>query len=185
MILLLIPRFAKGRRGSGGFLTFGAMEKSPYKAYYGSPGGLMEICASNMGITSVTFVKNKSGKIHSSDLTSDCINQLDQYFCKKAKTFSLPLDLQGTDFQKRVWNELLNIPFGKTISYLQLAGKLGDKKSIRAVGGANGKNPVAIIVPCHRVIGANGNLVGYAGGLDKKKLLLRHEGVLIQKELFV
>lgn len=94
------------------------------------------------------------------------------------------MDLQGTDFQKRVWNELLKIPYGKTISYMQLAINLGDKKSIRAAGTANGKNPVAIIVPCHRVIGSNGDLVGYGGGLDKKKWLLEHEGVWMHKELF-
>jgi len=93
--------------------------------------------------------------------------------------------LHGTEFQKKVWNELLNIPFGKTISYLQLAKELGDVKLIRAVGGANGKNPVSIIVPCHRVIGSDGTLIGYGGGLDKKKWLLEFEGVLVQKELFV
>ena len=119
------------------------------------------------------------------EILEDCIKQLDEYFQSKRKIFSIPLELHGTEFQKKVWNELLNIPFGKTISYLQLAKELGDVKLIRAVGGANGKNPVSIIVPCHRVIGSDGTLIGYGGGLDKKKWLLEFEGVLVQKELFV
>lgn len=161
------------------------MESSIYTTYYNSPCGPLEICAGNAGITSVYFVSKKSKKIYPNNILLDCVKQLDEYFKKKRKMFSVPLDLQGTEFQKRVWNELLNIPFGKTISYLQLAIRLGDKKIIRAVGGANGRNPVSVIVPCHRVIGANGDLVGYGGGLDKKKWLLEHEGVLIQQELFL
>ncbi|RPI61177.1 MAG: methylated-DNA--[protein]-cysteine S-methyltransferase, partial [Ignavibacteriales bacterium] len=97
--------------------------------------------------------------------------------------FDVPLDIEGTDFQKRVWNELRNIPYGKTISYKTLSEKLGDVKAIRAVGKANGQNPIAIIIPCHRVIGANGSLVGYAGGLDIKEKLLHLEGAL-NPELF-
>jgi methylated-DNA-[protein]-cysteine S-methyltransferase len=161
------------------------MEDSFYKTYYNSPCGLIELSASDTGITSLYFVKKKSSRSDKRKHFTDCMLQLDEYFNKKRKTFSLPLDLQGTDFQKRVWNELLNIPFGKTISYMQLAINLGDKKCIRAAGTANGRNPVSIIVPCHRVIGSNGDLVGYGGGLDKKKWLLELEGVLIQKELFV
>src|ERR1035437_2640807 len=160
------------------------MEDPLYKTYYNSPCGLIELSANDSGITSLYFVKKRSSRSDKSKHLAECIRQLDQYFDKKRKTFSLSLDLQGTDFQKRVWNELLNIPFGKTISYMQLAINLGDKKCIRAAGTANGRNPVSIIVPCHRVIGSNGNLVGYGGGLDKKKWLLEFEGVLIQKELF-
>ena len=161
------------------------MEDSLYKAYYNSPCGLLEVCANEVGITSILFVKKKQGKEKSNGLVADCILELEEYFNKKRKTFSVPLDLIGTDFQKRVWNELLNIPFGKTISYMQMAINLGDKKCIRAAGTANGRNPVSIIVPCHRVIGSNGDLVGYGGGMDKKKFLLELEGALVQKELFV
>jgi methylated-DNA-[protein]-cysteine S-methyltransferase len=109
--------------------------------------------------------------------------QLNEYFAGTRKEFDVPLDIEGTDFQKKVWNELQKIPYGKTISYKTLSEKLGDVKAIRAVGKANGQNPVAIIIPCHRVIGANGNLVGYAGGLDIKEKLLHLEGAL-NPELF-
>lgn len=155
-----------------------------YKTYYESPAGLVEIEASDLGVASVLFVKKRSGTSKNNEHTTACFNQLNEYFNKDRKTFSVKLDLQGTDFQKRVWKELLDIPYGKTISYMQMAINLGDKKCIRAAGTANGRNPVSIIVPCHRVIGANGDLVGYGGGLDKKKFLLEHEGVLIQQELF-
>jgi methylated-DNA-[protein]-cysteine S-methyltransferase len=100
---------------------------------------------------------------------------MDEYFNGNRKTFDLPLDLQGTDFQKKVWLELQKIPFGKTISYKELSLRLGDIKAIRAVAAANGANPVSIIVPCHRVIGSNGSLTGYAGGLWRKQWLLDHE----------
>ena len=160
------------------------MEEPLFVTYLESPCGLLELGASEKGIASVLFVNKKRWKENSAGLLSDCVIQLDEYFSKKRKTFSVPLDLQGTDFQKRVWTELLKISFGKTISYMQLAINLGDKKCIRAAGTANGRNPVSIIVPCHRVIGSNGDLVGYGGGLDKKKWLLEHEGVLVQKELF-
>ena len=160
------------------------MEELLYKTYYESPAGLIEIMANDTGVTSILFVRKRAGRSQNNEHTTECARQLHDYFNKERKTFSIPLDLQGTDFQKRVWNELLNIPFGKTISYLQLATILGDKKSIRAVGGANGRNPVSIIIPCHRVIGSNGDMVGYGGGLDKKKFLLELEGVLVQQELF-
>ena len=160
------------------------MEDFLFKTYYESPAGLIEILASGQGVTFILFVKKRSGRSKNNEHTTACFNQLNEYFNKDRKAFSVELDLLGTDFQKRVWNELMNIPFGKTISYLQMAINLGDKKCIRAAGTANGRNPVSIIVPCHRVIGSNGDLVGYGGGLDKKKALLEHEGVLIQKELF-
>ncbi len=110
-------------------------------------------------------------------------NQLKEYFAGTRKEFDVTLDIEGTDFQKRVWNELRNIPYGKTVSYKTLSEKLGDVKAIRAVGKANGQNPIAIIIPCHRVIGANGSLVGYAGGLAIKEKLLHLEGAL-NPELF-
>ena len=160
-------------------------EKELTFTYFKSPLGMIELSATENGISSLYFVSEAKQKSAQNKILSDCVKQLEEYFENKRKEFSIPLDMQGTDFQKKVWNELLNIPFGKTISYLQLAKRLGDEKSIRAVGGANGKNPVSIIVPCHRVIGSDGTLVGYGGGLDKKKLLLELEGALKQKELFV
>src|SRR5574338_137480 len=110
-------------------------------------------------------------------------NQLREYFSGIRKHFNVPLDIEGSEFQKKIWNELQNIPYGKTISYKSLSEKLGDVKAIRAVGKANGQNPVAIIIPCHRVIGADGSLVGYAGGLAIKEKLLHLEGAL-NPELF-
>lgn len=104
-----------------------------------------------------------------------CKMQLEEYFQGSREQFELPLSPKGTPFQKKVWSELQRIPFGQTISYLELARRLGDPKVIRASGSANGKNPIAILIPCHRVIGSNGNLVGYAGGLENKKWLLDFE----------
>lgn len=103
--------------------------------------------------------------------------QLDAYFAGELEAFDLPLALHGTPFQLRVWEELARIPFAETISYKELALRLGDRKLVRAVGLANGRNPVSIVVPCHRVIGADGSLVGYGGGLDRKRWLLDHEAV--------
>jgi len=107
------------------------------------------------------------------------IEQLREYFDGKRRVFDLPLAPVGTAFQQRVWTALLEIPFGVTTRYGELATRLGDAKASRAVGLANGRNPISIVVPCHRVIGANGNLTGYAGGLERKEWLLRHEGALL------
>lgn len=112
------------------------------------------------------------------------ILQLNQYFARERESFDLPLLLVGTDFQKKVWNALSTIPYGKTISYLQLSEKLGNTQAIRAVASANGANAISIIIPCHRVIGANGKLVGYAGGLKAKKGLLELENKIQQQTLF-
>ncbi len=114
----------------------------------------------------------------------DCARQLEEYFAKKRTAFDLPLDLQGTDFQKKVWSELLKIPYGKTVSYLDIALAIGDKNATRAVGMANNKNPIAIVVPCHRVIGKNGSMVGYASGVNRKKQLLDLEQPFVQGSLF-
>lgn len=120
-----------------------------------------------------------STKLHSDDpYLFGVFNQLREYLAGERKTFEVPLDLEGTDFQKKVWLELQKIPYGKTITYKALSEKLDDAKAIRAVGKANGQNPVAIIIPCHRVIGADGGLVGYAYGIDIKEKLLQLEGVL-------
>ena len=111
--------------------------------------------------------------------------QLDAYFAGELEDFDLPLALHGTDFQLRVWDELARIPFAETISYKELALRLGDPKLVRAVGLANGRNPVSIIIPCHRVIGADGSLVGYGGGLERKRWLLDHEAVASGRRLAV
>ena len=154
-------------------------------AYYLSPVGELEIESDGNKIIATRFLKDSKQAEFSTPAIQQCIEELDEYFYKGRKFFSVELDLRGTDFQKKVWNALLNIPFGKTASYSDLAIAIGDLKSVRAVGLANGQNPIPIIVPCHRVIGKDGNLVGYGGGLDKKEWLLRHEGVMSkQTELF-
>ncbi|MDT0555511.1 methylated-DNA--[protein]-cysteine S-methyltransferase [Patiriisocius hiemis] len=112
------------------------------------------------------------------------IAQLKEYFEGTRKTFSIPLAPKGTYFQKKVWEKLEKIPFGKTASYQEMANQLGDPKVIRAAASANGKNPIAVIIPCHRVIGSDGSLTGYAGGLHRKKWLLEHESPVKQQSLF-
>ena len=143
--------------------------------YFHSPIGLIRIETSEKGICSLVFTDEIEMESDSPEMESLFIKQLDEYFSRKRKSFDLPLDLKGTEFQKKVWNELLRIPFGKTVTYKDLSLKLGNLKAIRAVGAANGSNPVSIIVPCHRVIGSDGSLTGYAGGLWRKKWLLEHE----------
>lgn len=118
------------------------------------------------------------------EVLEEAVNQLQAYFDGNLNAFTFTLNPKGTDFQKKVWTELVNIPFGKTTSYQELSIKLGDVKAIRAVASANGKNPLWIVVPCHRVIGSDGSLTGYAGGLWRKKWLLEHETPPIQQSLF-
>lgn len=149
--------------------------------YFASPLGDILVLASEKGITHVLFSNAAREEEIPNDITTQCIRELDEYFFKGRKFFDIELDVHGTDFQKRVWSELTAIPFGKTISYEELAIRIGDIKAIRAVGVANSQNPVAIIVPCHRVIGKNGDLTGYAGGLDNKEWLLYHEGSLLKQ----
>ncbi|MEZ4881989.1 MAG: methylated-DNA--[protein]-cysteine S-methyltransferase, partial [Flavobacteriaceae bacterium] len=115
---------------------------------------------------------------------NDAVLQLQEYFEGNRKEFNLKLSPKGTDFQKRVWQQLQQIPFGKTTSYQQMANTLGDPKVIRAAASANGKNPISIIIPCHRVIGSDGSLTGYAGGLHRKKWLLEFESPSAQQSLF-
>lgn len=144
---------------------------------YYSPLGLIKIAATNDGINSILFWGEGDDDFEqqTNNHIDSCIQQLDEYFNSQRRAFDLKLNFEGTEFQKRVWNELLNIPFGKTTNYLQLAKNLGDPKCIRAAASANGKNPFAIVVPCHRVIGSDNTLVGYAGGLMRKQWLLNHE----------
>ncbi|HEX2865765.1 MAG TPA: methylated-DNA--[protein]-cysteine S-methyltransferase [Ignavibacteriales bacterium] len=154
------------------------------EAYYISPFGALKLECSDEALLRIDFIeegKYASGSSH--PVLKEVILQLDEYFTGKRENFELKLEPHGTDFQKRVWNELLKIPFGRTITYLELARRLGDEKVIRAAGTANGKNPIPIIIPCHRVIGSNGKLTGYAGGLHIKEWLLRHEGSLMDLAL--
>lgn len=145
-------------------------------AYYSSPIGILKISGTEENIISVHFLdSNPEQDYQLFPLLENCIMQLDEYFHYKRQKFHLPLMPQGTSFQKQVWERLAAIPYGTTRSYLQIASQLGNPKAIRAVGGANGKNPIAIIIPCHRVIGTNGKLVGYGGGLWRKEWLLKHE----------
>lgn len=149
-----------------------------------SPLGLISITTNGTHIASVVFVddeKEPTKRPHD-PLLLECIGQFGAYFSGRLIKFDLPLAPEGTAFQKRVWTELQTIPFGSTASYGELALRLGDAKLTRAVGTANGSNPVAIIIPCHRIIGADGSLTGYAGGLWRKQWLLRHESG--QGELF-
>jgi methylated-DNA-[protein]-cysteine S-methyltransferase len=152
--------------------------------YYQSPLSLIEVQATEGGVRAVSFVENREFDEIKNEYNQLTIKQLDEYFNKKRLIFDLPFDFEGTDFQVRVWQELLKIPFGKTKSYMDVSKALGDVKAIRAVGMANGRNKIAIIVPCHRVIGSDGSLTGYAGGLDKKKWLLDFEIPKTQGELF-
>ncbi len=148
-----------------------------YSDYMNTPIGVIEIQASPRGITQVVFSASETHVVHPSELTNQCKQQLKEYFSGKRKVFDLPLDQQGTLFQKSIWACLLQIPFGQTVAYRDIADKVNNRKAVRAVGAANGKNLIGIIVPCHRVIGGNGTLTGYAGGLDRKAWLLEHERI--------
>jgi methylated-DNA-[protein]-cysteine S-methyltransferase len=150
-------------------------------AYYDSPVGTLAIESDDDKIIATCFLKDSREKESMTPVIRECMDQFEEYFYSGRKFFSVPLDLRGTGFQLRVWDALLEIPFGKTVAYSDIASKLGDIKSIRAVGTANGQNPIPIIVPCHRVIGKDGSLVGYGGGLDKKQWLLQHEGAMIRQ----
>ena len=145
-----------------------------FTQYIHSPLGPVKISASANGITEICFIDNIAPATPSA-LTKQAAQQLDDYFNAKLTQFNLPLDATGTAFQHQVWQALCRVPFGTTCSYAAIASDINNVKAVRAVGAANGRNPIAIVVPCHRVIGANGTLTGYAGGLDKKAWLLKHE----------
>jgi methylated-DNA-[protein]-cysteine S-methyltransferase len=158
--------------------------QSQHFSYLSTPIGILNIEANDSKVTAITFLFEKATKKENPNwLSEEAAFQLKAYFAEKLTKFDLPLRQDGTEFQNKVWKELMEIPFGKTITYGQLATKLGDPSYVRAVGAANGKNPLAIVVPCHRVIGANGSLVGYAGGLQRKKWLLNFESQLSSGQL--
>ena len=162
-----------------------------YQESFISPIGTMRVCANDKAIETIHFIEPASDiapyrndpadvcvRIESDNvnaLTSNAIDQLIEYFNKKRTTFDLPLGASGTEFQQRVWNALNDIPYGQTCSYGDIAKQIDNPKGMRAVGLANGKNPLTIVVPCHRVIGANGKLTGYASGTERKSWLLNHE----------
>lgn len=156
--------------------------------YYKTPIGIAKITGNDNGIQAISVIDDASNTLsipkEIPKVLQNCVLQLEEYFEGKRKDFDLKLNPQGTDFQKSVWKELLNIPFNKTRSYLQQTKALGDVKAIRAVASANGKNPIWIVIPCHRVIGSDGSLTGYAGGVWRKKWLLEHESGTKQQTLF-
>ena len=150
-----------------------------------SPLGFTKISGDINGIVSVTIVNTKEELSEViPEALLECVTQLKAYFKEERKTFNLKLNPEGTPFQKKVWKQLETIPYGKTISYFELSKQLGDVKAIRAAANANGKNPLWIIVPCHRVLGSDGSLTGYAGGLHSKQWLLNHESEYKQQTLF-
>jgi methylated-DNA-[protein]-cysteine S-methyltransferase len=149
--------------------------------YYHSPVGELLIESIEDKIVTVNFLKDSKQEEVLNPIIKQCMTELHDYFFKGRKFFTVDLQPEGTEFQRKVWNELMTIPYGKTISYEALAIRIGNVKSIRAVGLANGQNPIAIIIPCHRVIGKGGDLIGYGGGLAHKEWLLHHEGALLQQ----
>ena len=146
------------------------------KSYvYCSPVGNLRISSDKDFITQVSFTDEEPVEDNDCELIQTCAAELEKYFAKKLKQFSVPIKLVGTEFRKKCWEALLTIPYGETISYKELAVKIGNPKACRAVGGANHHNPIVVIVPCHRVIGSGGSLTGFGGGLEKKKFLLELE----------
>jgi methylated-DNA-[protein]-cysteine S-methyltransferase len=155
--------------------------QAPFIHIYHSPIGAIKIVAAEHSIEELIFVEPEilptieALVTDSNDVIHQCMEELIEYFAGTRRTFSVPINQAGTEFQQKVWRELYEVPFGKTLSYGELAKKLGDPKCVRAAASANGKNKIAIIVPCHRIIGADQSLVGYAWGKSRKKWLLQHE----------
>lgn len=153
-------------------------------AYYQSPLGVLIITSNNDFLTGLDFFDKplpKQTDNTQGPIMQQCIQQLQEYFAQQRTTFDIPLQLSGTTFQKNAWQALQGIPYGQTISYQAQANMIGNSKAVRAIGHANSKNPIAIIIPCHRVVGKTGNLTGYAGQLWRKEWLLHHEHQLIMK----
>jgi methylated-DNA-[protein]-cysteine S-methyltransferase len=144
--------------------------------YLTTPIGMMELCANATSLRAVEFVDHPRYLSQTTPLLEEAVVQLNGYFHDQRRLFDLPLSFDGTAFQMVVWQELLEIPYGCTASYQDIARRLGRPRAVRAVGAANARNPITIVVPCHRVIGTNGSLTGYASGLWRKAWLLEHEG---------
>ncbi len=153
--------------------------------YHKTPIGIAKITGSEKGLSSVSILDDKIEPTKEiPKILKNCVDQLDEYFQKKRTKFELKLDPDGTHFQNEVWKELCEIPYAKTITYREQSIKMGQEKAIRAIASANGKNPIWLIIPCHRVIGSDGSLTGYAGGIWRKKWLLEHENPTNQMSLF-
>ncbi|WP_445666231.1 methylated-DNA--[protein]-cysteine S-methyltransferase [Fodinibius sp. AD559] len=153
-----------------------------YTTYTQSPLGPLQVKAKEHGLTAINYCDDNPSESldqHQHPVLTKTIDQLNEYFGGQRKTFDIPLILKGTNFQEKVWKQLQKIPYGQTISYSELAERLGDAKKARAVAGANGLNPIPIIIPCHRVIGADNKLTGYSGGIERKESLLKLEGALL------
>jgi len=156
-----------------------------YTASFLSPIGLIEIQTTESAVRSVIFVEQTERTVRAQaggsqpDIMAKCLQQLDEYFCGKREQFELPLMHEGTSFQQRVWEQVKAVPYGQTIGYRELAVRIGQDKAIRAVGTANGRNRLALLIPCHRVIGSDGQMRGYAWGLWRKEWLLQHEAFML------
>ena len=154
-------------------------------AYYKTPIGTAKIEATKNGISAIRVIDSVvETSTEIPNCLKDCFLQLDEYFEGKRTNFNLKLNPKGTEFQQKVWSALTKVPYGKTRTYLEQSKVLGNVKAIRAVASANGKNPIWIVIPCHRIIGSDGSLTGYAGGLWRKKWLLEHESNTKQQSLF-
>lgn len=159
--------------------------ESNQTAYYKTPVGTAKIVGDENGISAVTVIDDAmETSLEIPEVLQECVQQLTEYINGSRREFNLKLNPKGTDFQKKVWKELLLVPYGKTRTYLEQSKQLGDVKAIRAVASANGKNPIWLLIPCHRIIGSDGSLTGYAGGIWRKKWLLEHENPTMQQSLF-
>lgn len=146
-----------------------------YLGYYTSPLGMIRVINDEDYLLGLDFIDEELKQENKNKLTENIIKQLSEYFIGERLEFNIPILLNGTEFQKNVWKELIKIPYGETATYKDIAVRIGNPKAVRAVGGANNKNKIAVVIPCHRVIGMSGKLVGYAGGITKKEWLLNHE----------
>lgn len=156
-------------------LEYGVIKDNHFVGYLDSQFGVLEVCANHDGVTAIRFVKDKCKTPNWCLNTQQAVEQLDEYFTGKRTRFNLNLNAQGTSFQHRVWQELNTIEYGQTCTYADIAQGINNPKAVRAVGAANGRNPLSIVVPCHRVIGSNGTLTGYAWGMSIKASLLQLE----------
>jgi methylated-DNA-[protein]-cysteine S-methyltransferase len=167
------------------FIFGGPYMTKIHKLYYKSPIGVLEIIGTEEEILSILFIDDENQSEHNQTniphAVKECKDQLDEYFKGNRISFTFPYRLEGTDFQKKVWNALKEVSYSETASYKDIAVSIGNEKAIRAVGSANGKNKLSIIIPCHRIIGSNGKLTGYAGGLWRKEWLLQHEKTIKTK----
>jgi methylated-DNA-[protein]-cysteine S-methyltransferase len=154
------------------------------RCFLQTPLGICQLLGDEQGVSQLVLVEEATLSVSIPKELKAAVAQIQEYFAGNRTQFDLKLNPAGTEFQKKVWAELQHIPYGKTLSYLELSKKLGDPKAIRAVAASNGKNPLWIIIPCHRVIGSDGSLTGYAGGLWRKKWLLEHESPATQQRLF-